>query len=320
MSIDHFPINPSREEKGLLPTYAESSPPDDPERIHYTLPITAPEYDQPHIESAVDADPQTPWYKKKAVRVGGAIGVALAVFGGGGYVTSHQGGEKVAAVEVESGYPDDVVFGTGFSELPLADQVTIRRIHDLTPEQFSALPIESQLQYARHVEDTNRDDVLEYSKLRSGMTGIPALVYNGPPTPSDTAYEVEARRALMLGIASRLVDWSSGQLGQNYNETLKMGPAIFMPGSATSAVFIDSVREAQAQRMTMEDFTPCTVLESQKSGNTVRYTCRMAATEKGGKTHALRTAVWVPFTTYSGKQTGDWVLTQNEGYRSEPHL
>lgn len=326
MSIDrdHFPINPNGNtaDGALLPMEADPILMSYPDRTHSTLPIVAADAPEALPDQTVDVDPSTPWYKKRSVQILGGAGLVIAtVFVGNTVAAHHEGTETTSESAAPfSEFPKDVAYGPGFSELPINEQVAIRRLHDLSPQEFEALPLEKRFQYNRYVVDANIARIVTLSENRSRITGIPKLVDKGPPLASDTAYEVESRRAIKVALASGLIDTKTGIPDQNYPETFKMASFIYQPGSLGYGIFIDSVREAEQQDLAMENITPCEVLESHKEGNTVTYSCKMLYTEKGGFTHAVRSAVWTPFTTLDGKQSGEWILTRNEGYRTEPHI
>lgn len=332
MSIDrdHFPINVTGDTEGS-PMPPPNADPDlslgYPDYTHRTLPIASPEepeHVQPYVQDpAVQETVSAPWYKKKGVKIIGAAGVGLSVLAGAGYaVATHGGGAEKSSSSNESSFQDDIIIGKGFSELPAAEQMDIRNLHNLTFEDFAKLPIEQQYRYSEYVIDANKQTTIDYSKLRHPFTHIPALVDYGTAMPNDTAYEVETQRALKVAVASRLIDLSTGTgvPKSNYNEQLKLSSYILKPGSDSYGLYVANVKDMQRQKLDNDNITPCTVLEAQKSDTTVAYTCKMEYVEKGGYTYAKRVAEWVPFTSYNGTPSGTWVFTVNEGYKSEPHL
>lgn len=239
----------------------------------------------------------------------GVVTISLALLVGG---CSDSGGSEpvngsaVAQEDDTRGFPDSVVLTQNFSTLSPSQQESIRELHDLSFEEFSARPLETRMLYGAWIRENNVERVLWQILKQHEVGGTELLNPTVSPSIDNTVQQIDDQRAEDLAVSSYLTDWETGTQSYNVDAARKMASLQYSQDSNMLPVLNEILAQPENRSLTI---TPCTVTGSPSVENgVVSYNCEMDYDDSKGSTNTDYKAEWKPFMDIHGTETGAWML------------
>ncbi|WP_218747461.1 hypothetical protein [Rhodococcus sp. FH8] len=246
----------------------------------------------------------------------GVVTISLGLLVGG---CSDSGGSEpvngsAVTQEVDTrSFPDSVVLTQNFSTLSPSQQESIRELHDLSFEEFSARPLEARMLYGEWLRENNIDRVSKQIVKQQQMSGKQVLYEATAPSIDNTPQEIDNLRAEYLAVSSYLTDWESGTQAYNVDAAKKMASVQYTSDSNMLPVLDEMLRDPETRGLSV---TPSTVIESNQSGiGSIEYTCEMDYADPHGNLLTDYKATWTSFTNIHGEETGAWLLSYGVSYK-----
>lgn len=245
----------------------------------------------------------------------GVVTISLALLVGG---CSDSGGSEpvngsAVTQEVDTrSFPDSVVLTQNFSTLSPSQQDSIRELHDLSFEEFSARPLETRMLYGAWIRENNAERVLLQVLKQHEVGGRPLLNQTIQPSIDNTAQQIDDQRAEDLAINSYLTDWSDDRQAYNVLESKKFMSLGYLDGSELIDNHDQLLENPSKIGLTV---SPCEVTtENVTTPGIVTYSCDKVVTEDGYSSSTI-SAKWQPFTDIHGAETGNWIITSGQNNR-----